>query len=676
MRRLLTSAVLCIIFTWCPASFAQTGSERITAAPEMQKLLNAMTGSWSMSLNYAPSETRSSGGTGTGHVVFRSGPGGLSLIEDEYSKDSTGEQFGLSVTWWDEAAKGFHALWCDNHLPTGCILMSKLAHWEGEQFVLGDEFERDGRKYEFREVALDLTDKSYRQQLSQGLLGGELKQIISIQANREPQAAQPKAVLRETKLHMPGPDVQNRMLGVWSIKATYAPNTQMPNGGMGEGTEIWRPGPGGLSVIEEKREKNAEGETDGFSVGWWDEKLGGQRFVWCANDVPQGCVMPNDVAKWEGERLVFQEDTEEHGRKIRHAEIFSDITPDSFTQVLLQGEPGEALTNTVTILAKRKPELSVVPEDELQTSGANSKPEMQKLADVLAGRWSGTLTTEPGSREVGRADEIWHVTPGGLTLTEENHLRTSKGDSYDFAAIWWNSKAKEYEGIWCAEINDEGCNGFQASLESNQVIMRGEWEQSGKRRAWREVFSRPNESESIQTLDLGETGGEMKRVSAIHASRTQESTADPGGASGVEQELRNAMAERHRAMLAGDTDIVERLTADEYVQTDISGYVQDKSAWLNEYFRPLAALIKAGKFRWGTYEEKDVQTRTLGDTAIVTGSMTLKGTGAKPSGRTWVESPETTFAGTLRFTRVWVKRDGSWKLAALQNALIPTSTGK
>lgn len=321
-------------------------------------------------------------------------------------------------------------------------------------------------------------------------------------------------------------------------------------------------------------------------------------------------------------------------------------------------------------LAKRKPGLSVVPEDELQTSGENSKPEMQKLADVLAGRWSGTLTTEPGSREVGRADEIWHVTPGGLTLTEENHLRTSKGDSYDFATIWWKSKAKKYEGIWCAEINDEGCNGFQASLESNQVIMRGEWEQSGKRRAWKEVFSRLNQSEFIQTLDLGEIGGEMKRVSAIHASRTQDSTDDPGIAKGAGQELRNAMDERHKAMIAGDTATVERLTADEYVQTDISGYVQDKSTWLNEYFRPIATLIKAGKFRWDTYEEKEVQIHMFGNTAVVTGSMALKGTGAKPSGHTLVESPETTFTGTLRFTRVWVKRNGSWRLAALQNALM------
>ena len=341
------------------------------------------------------------------------------------------------------------------------------------------------------------------------------------------------------KLKMPGPDVQNLMLGTWSTQIRYAPTPEMPNGGTGEGTEIWRPGPGGLSVIEEEHEKNAKGEIDGFSIGWWDEKAGGQRFIWCANDVPQGCVVPNDVAKWEGERLVLREDKEQGGRKITHAEIFSDITPDSFTQLLQEGETGKALTTTVTILAKRKTELSAVPEDKLQASGANSKPEMQTLAHLLSGRWSGKLLAEPGSREVGRADEVWHISPGGLTLTEENRLSTSKGDSYDFAAIWWNPKAKKYEGIWCADINDEGCNGFEAKLQSNQVTLSGEWEQSGKRRAWHEVLLRPNDTESIQTLDVGETGGEMKRVSAIHASRIQGSIADAGSGIDTEQGFRS-----------------------------------------------------------------------------------------------------------------------------------------
>ena len=62
------------------------------------------------------------------------------------------------------------------------------------------------------------------------------------------------------KLKMPGPEVQNLMLGKWSTRATYAPSPEMPNGGTAAGTEIWRLGPGGMSVIEESHEKNANGD--------------------------------------------------------------------------------------------------------------------------------------------------------------------------------------------------------------------------------------------------------------------------------------------------------------------------------------------------------------------------------------------------------------------------------
>jgi len=276
----------------------------------------------------------------------------------------------------------------------------------------------------------------------------------------------------------------------------------MPQGGTGEGTQVWRPGPGDRSIIEEEHWRNPPGEFDGFSVGWWDAKAEGQRFVWCANDVPEGCVVPKNVAKWEGERLVFTEEREEAGKKIAHGEIFSDIAPNSFTQILQEGEPGHELKPTVTIRATR--------------------------------------------------------------------------------------------------------------------VM--------------EPFLKPT------------------------------STSSP------EAELHAAMAERLKASIEGDTEKIESLTADEYVQTDIFGYVQDKSAWLNEYFRPLAGLIKAGKFRWEVYDERDVRIRMLGDTAVVIGSMTLKGSGAKPAGHTWEASPQSSVGANLRFTRVWINRNGRWFLAAVHNA--------
>jgi ketosteroid isomerase-like protein len=142
--------------------------------------------------------------------------------------------------------------------------------------------------------------------------------------------------------------------------------------------------------------------------------------------------------------------------------------------------------------------------------------------------------------------------------------------------------------------------------------------------------------------------------------------------SSSEAELRAVMAERRKASLEGDSEKVASSMADEYRQTDISGYVQDKTTWLNEYFKPLADLIKAGKFRWEVYEQKDVQVHIFGDCAVVIGKLEAKGRGARatpPPQHTWIADPNASFSGTLRFTHLYIKRNGKWLLAALHNAV-------
>jgi uncharacterized protein (TIGR02246 family) len=486
------------------------------SSPEMRKLLSAMSGAWSTREVFERSEYRPEGGVGQGDVVFHSGPGGLSLLEDEHSKDSKVEVFGLSVTWWDESAKGFRAIWCDDSLPAGCTVMAKLANWDGNQFVLGDEFERNGKKFIFKETVFDITPNSWSQALYEGEAGSELKRLVTIYATRVANPTNASDSIQKLSsepalLNMPGPKVQNLMLGTWSIKANYESSKQMPQGGTGDGIQVWRPGPGGRSAIEEEHWRNPRGEFDGFSVGWWDSKAQGQRFVWCANDVPAGCVVPETVAKWEGDRLVFREEEEHEGKRVTHAEIFSDISPTSFTQLLQEADAGKELKTTLTMHATR--------------------------------------------------------------------VATKTVDS------------------------------------------------------------------SMNSLD----------------------------AAASEAGLRAAMADLRKASLAGDTERVASLMADEYLQTNVSGHVQDKSAWLAEYFKPLAALIKAGTLHWEAYEDEDVRIRIFGDAAVIIGRLTVKATGAKPGAETWEASPGSSFGGSLRFTRVWIKRDGRWLLAIVHNALPPVS---
>jgi hypothetical protein len=138
-----------------------------------------------------------------------------------------------------------------------------------------------------------------------------------------------------------------------------------------------------------------------------------------------------------------------------------------------------------------------------------------------------------------------------------------------------------------------------------------------------------------------------------------------------EAQLRATMAERHKASLEGDSAKIAASITDDYLQTDISGFVQNKDTWLKQYFIPLAELIKAGKFRWEIYDEKDVQIRMHGDTAVVIGRLEAKGSGARMDAErhTWVADPTASFSGKLRFTRVYVRQNGKWLIAALHNSM-------
>jgi hypothetical protein len=168
-------------------------------------------------------------------------------------------------------------------------------------------------------------------------------------------------------------------------------------------------------------------------------------------------------------------------------------------------------------------------------------------------------------------------------------------------------------------------------------------------------------------------GKEFDRAALDQTLRDAEATAKAeSGRSAVEAELRTVMAELHKAALEGDTEKTASLMAAEYVQTDISGHFQEKTEWLNTYSRPLAELIKAGKFRWEVYEEKDLQIRIYGDAAVVIGAFELRGTGARWGAQhTWVADPDAHPEATLRFTRVFIRRNGKWLLAAIHNAVPP-----
>ena len=55
------------------------------------------------------------------------------------------------------------------------------------------------------------------------------------------------------------------------------------------------------------------------------------------------------------------------------------------------------------------------------------------------------------------------------------------------------------------------------------------------------------------------------------------------GQSSAKDEVLAACVERDKAFVAGDETKVAQVMSEDYLQTDVSGHIQDKQAWLNEY---------------------------------------------------------------------------------------------
>lgn len=339
-------------------------NKRITTprpSPEIERLIEAFSGTWSIVINVEPNERVPKGGGGRGEEVWRPGPGRFSLIEEYRSSGDEGELSGLGVAWWDKNSRRYEVMWCASGNAQGCIAMKDGAKWEGKQVVATDESESAGKKIVFKEIFTDITENSFTQTLYQGEVGGDLKRLLTITATREKTPRPPQRDVFAPKSHesqvqsikMPGPEVQNRMLGTWSLTLKYEPNKERPNGATGRATEVWWAGPGGYSVIEESYQNDANEHVEEFSPAWWDPQAGGQRFLFCSNSLPDGCYVPQNVFRWEGENLVYRDERESAGKVITYLVVFTDITRNSFTEVTQEGESGKTLRSTLTMRATK-----------------------------------------------------------------------------------------------------------------------------------------------------------------------------------------------------------------------------------------------------------------------------------------------------------------------------------
>ncbi|QIG46489.1 nuclear transport factor 2 family protein [Nordella sp. HKS 07] len=114
--------------------------------------------------------------------------------------------------------------------------------------------------------------------------------------------------------------------------------------------------------------------------------------------------------------------------------------------------------------------------------------------------------------------------------------------------------------------------------------------------------------------------------------------------------LQEAVRQFGEAWASGDLRTLDALLSPTYSHSDAFGKLYDRAGWL------AYAAARAGRGTQISFRE--VETRYIGDIAVVTGVNDLTGGGIRNAG------DQTDLS--IRFTQVWLLRDGKWLREAFQ----------
>jgi ketosteroid isomerase-like protein len=115
----------------------------------------------------------------------------------------------------------------------------------------------------------------------------------------------------------------------------------------------------------------------------------------------------------------------------------------------------------------------------------------------------------------------------------------------------------------------------------------------------------------------------------------------------IEQELISLEREKDKAFERGDKPALECIYTDDYIAIAANGNNTTKKEVLGIFVRPNI---------YETHRSEDISVRVFGDTAIVVGRLKRKFyKDIKPGGE-----------DSIRYTNIYVKQQGMWKIVAAQ----------
>ena len=131
-------------------------------------------------------------------------------------------------------------------------------------------------------------------------------------------------------------------------------------------------------------------------------------------------------------------------------------------------------------------------------------------------------------------------------------------------------------------------------------------------------------------------------------------------AGGVEQQLKQMEDDWQKATRTKDAALLKRIIAEDWVATDDKGKILNREQYISQTIASGSSVSSSNPDVIQSNENFDMQVRIYGDTAVVTGGLTEKGT-----------RNGTAYTDTYRWTDVFVKRGSRWQAVVSQWAKVP-----
>lgn len=126
-------------------------------------------------------------------------------------------------------------------------------------------------------------------------------------------------------------------------------------------------------------------------------------------------------------------------------------------------------------------------------------------------------------------------------------------------------------------------------------------------------------------------------------ARAQGPSASSDRSRSIEQVIKQLDHERIQAQINADAAALERIYAADFIGIGPSGAVRTKPQVISDF--------TSGELKFQSITTDEVQVRIYGDTAVETGVATMTG-----------QDKGKAVPRDNRFTRVWVKQQGRWRL--------------